>query len=332
MAIAKIAKNAVTAALVLSLLFNSASGALPSARGARPSPPSTAFAEAQALLFKYDSLLGVASNLFDPQTRGAFVALYAWCRRADQIVDGPERGSPDEVLAALRDRRAALRDMYAGEPRDDLDGLLQQTVTEYPALTAPLFEAMLDGMETDAQPDVRYERWDALERYCYCVAGVVGEMSLPLLRVPDSELAAARAPAVALGNAVQLVNILRDIGADARLGRVYLPADELARFGVREAELLDARAERLSDAGRSLVEFQCARARALIAEGIDGIPLLPANVQFAVRAIAELHLAMLDQLERQRYDSLTQRVRLSTPAKLAVVAKLAAKQFGAGLG
>ena len=112
-----------------------------------------------------------------------------------QIVDGPERGSPEEVLAALRDRRAALREMYAGEPRDDLDCLLRVTVDEYPSLSAPLFEAMLDGMETDAQPDVRYERWDDLERYCYCVAGVVGEMSLPLLRVPDSELAAARAPA-----------------------------------------------------------------------------------------------------------------------------------------
>lgn len=296
------------------------------ARAASP----LAVSEATDLLFRYDSLLGVASWLFNEPTRTAFTAVYAWCRRADEIVDSPE-GSSSEKLELLRQRRVALAAMYRGEPQDALDGLLLETVGRYPGLTQDLFGAMLDGMETDARGPVRYASWDELERYCYCVAGVVGELSLPLLGVAAEERAAARAPAVSLGNAVQLVNILRDIGADARLGRVYLPREDLLRFGVREEELLDARAARLSAAGRRLVEFEAARARALIAEGVAGIPQLPANVRFAVRAIAELHLAMLAQLEAQGYDSLAKRVRLPLPAKLAVIARLLATQSAAAL-
>lgn len=289
---------------------------------------SAALAEATQLLFRHDSLLGVASRLFDEPTQKAFTAVYAWCRRADEIVDSPH-GSPSAKRELLLERRSALAAMYRGQPRDALDGLLLETVERYPGLTQELFSAMLDGMETDTTETVRYDTWPQLERYCYCVAGVVGELSLPILGVDDRKI--ARGPAVSLGNAVQLVNILRDISADATLGRVYLPREDLDRFGVREEELLDTEAGALSDRGRSLVQFEADRARALIADGIAGIPLLPRNVRFAVRAIAELHIAMLDELEAQRFDSLAKRVRLSMPAKLAVVARLALTETAAAL-
>jgi len=204
----------------------------PAALGAASPPQRTplrasaspALAEASALLWQYDSLLGWASRLFDTDKRQALTAVYAWCRRADEIVDSAS-GTPAEKLEQLRQRREDLASLYRGEPHDQLDGLLLETVRIHPALGEQLFSAMLDGMETDAAGAVRYESWAELERYCYCVAGVVGEMSLPLLGVPPEQLTEAVSPAVSLGNAVQLVNILRDIGADAKLGRVYLPRE-----------------------------------------------------------------------------------------------------------
>ena len=195
-----------------------------------------------------------ASACLPRATRGHAYAVYGFCRWADNGVDDAR----DRAEAAVRlgAARAAL-DLAYGDCRDLAPGLraFRRTV-RLRGIPRHLFDDLLDGMAMDLDI-TRYPDFAALDRYCYRVAGVVGLMMTHVLGFTSDR---CLPNALALGTAMQLTNILRDVAEDFALGRVYLPQDELARFGVAEANLADGR---LTEPLRALIRFQIDRARRL---------------------------------------------------------------------
>ena len=171
---------------------------------ATASVASTADEEISSLMLRYDPLLHWARRLLSPNRAAAASALYAWCRRLDQIVDEPGANATD-TLSKLTDWEARLDELSAGTPRDAMDGALLATLNAYPSLSRAPFEGMLAGMRDDVgDQGLRYQRFrPELLTYCYRVAGTVGEMLLPVLGLDgDEETAEA---AIALGCAVQVL-------------------------------------------------------------------------------------------------------------------------------
>ena len=229
-----------------------------------------------------------------PERRGRLLALHARLNRAlpaSGDAPPPDPG-PDEVedeaLLAVAD--AARR---FGVRRDDLD-------------------LVVAGCLQDLDV-TRYRTWDDLRAYCHMVAGAVGLACLEIFEhTPGDE---ARPIAVDLGLAMQVANIVRDVDEDLARGRVYLPAEDLARFGVDEATLF---ARRLDDRVRALLAFEVARARELFASGARLAAFLPRRSRVCPEALASLYLGVLDEIERRGYDVFSSRARLSTPRKVLV--------------
>jgi phytoene synthase len=255
--------------------------------------------------------LAWAFRLLPADRRRALSAVYAFCRAADDIADDGPR-EPARLLAAWRDE---LDRVYAGRPHHPIGIALADTVTRF-AIPREHFEAVIGGVEMDLTRD-RYERWEGdLAEYCYRVAGAVGLVCIDVFGYAD---ASARAYAVNLGLALQLTNILRDVGEDARRGRIYLPREDLRRFGCPEEDVL---ACRLTEALRRVLAFEAVRAgehygraRVLLAEA-DRRRLAPAE---AMRLIYE---QLLRRIVFRAYDVFGPPVRLTPPEKagLAVAA------------
>lgn len=271
-----------------------------------------------AALRKNDPLLFLASRLIrDDDARRGIRSVYAWCRRADDVADevGVNRGL---ALASLDEIEADLRAALRGAPRNAIDAALAATFAAYPALSAEPFEAMLEGMRSDLRPEsLRFAAWDPdLRTYCERVAGGVGLMLLPLLGAADAS-AAVKKRAVDLGVAIQLTNVLRDVGADARdYDRIYVPLADLEACG---CAVDDVRAGNLTPAYRAAIELQVGRARQLYASAREALPDLPRAARFPVAAIIELLEAIIDELERRDCDSLKAKVRPSRAAVLGAV-------------
>ena len=177
-----------------------------------------------------------------------------------------------------------------------------------------LFDDLLDGMEMDLDVS-RYADFASLDRYCYRVAGVVGLM---MTHVFGHRSDRCFPDALALGTAMQLTNILRDVAEDFALGRVYLPRDELAQFGVTEAQLAEGRVD---DQFRALIRFQIDRARRYYAQSEAGIPWLNGDsARLTVRVMGRAYAGILGAIERQDLDVFRGRARVSTPRKLATLA------------
>jgi phytoene synthase len=194
-------------------------------------------------------------------------------------------------------------------------GLLafRRTVRER-SIPRNLFEALLDGMEMDLDV-TRYATFHDLDRYCYRVAGVVGLMMTHVFGYRSER---CWPNALALGTAMQLTNILRDVAEDLRMGRIYLPQDELARFGVDEAQLAEGS---VNDNFRALMRFQIDRARRYYQEAEAGIPwLIGDSSRLTVRVMARLYGGILGAIERQGLDVFQARARVSTARKLATLA------------
>jgi phytoene synthase len=250
-------------------------------------------------------------RLLPHDRRRALCAVYAFCRAADDIVDGPTT-DPRGLLARWR---AELEAVYAGRPRHPIGVALRDAVERF-AIPRGHFEAVISGVEMDLDRD-RYETWERdLEEYCYRVASAVG---LVCIEVFGYRNPSARQYAVELGLAFQLTNILRDVPDDARRGRIYLPRADLRRFGCREEDVLVGHC---TDAFRQVMAFECARAgehygraRFLLAEE-DRQSLAPAE---AMRLIYE---QLLRRILYRNYDVFGPKVRLTRPEKagLAVAA------------
>ena len=268
---------------------------------------------------KYAKTFYLGTLLMSPEKRRAIWAIYAWCRRTDELVDGPAAAmTTPETL----DRwEIQLESIFSGHPSDDLDVALVDTIKCYPMDIEP-FRDMITGQRMDLYRS-RYETFDELYLYCYRVAGTVGLMSTSVMGVdtlPDTApWNRDRKPyipikeAVALGIANQLTNILRDVGEDARRGRIYLPREDLARFNYTEDDLLKGV---LDDRWRALMRFQIARAREFYTQAERGISYLSADARLPVWAATIHYSRILGRIERNNYDVFSQRAYVPQWQKL----------------
>ncbi|MBA3715094.1 MAG: phytoene/squalene synthase family protein [Pyrinomonadaceae bacterium] len=244
------------------------------------------------------------------EKRRAIYAVYALCRHVDDEVDELTVSDEQGARAAVDRWRTELDEVYRGGSGGASPVLIawRDMLAHYrikPELPLELMRGVL--MDTFQK---RYETWDELRVYCYRVASVVGLMS--------SEIFGYREPitlkyAEDLGIAMQLTNILRDVGEDLALGRIYLPREDLVHFGVTEDEL--ARGE-VNDRFRALMGFEVARARGFYHEAEKGIPLLERDTRFTVLLAARLYGRILNEIERADCDVFTRRAHLSFGAKL----------------
>ena len=240
-------------------------------------------------------------------------ALYAFCRCADDIVDevGPATDAArTEVLAEFR--RQFFADLAAGRSDHPVLKAVVHTVQAF-GIDPDCFRHFLDSMEMDLSI-ASYESWDHLLVYMDGSAAVIGEMMLPILEPRSHAVAQPRARD--LGLAFQLTNFLRDVGEDLGRGRVYLPRDDLARFGA------DPRTRSVDDAWRALMRFEIDRCRRLYASADLGIAELPPASAACVRAARILYSRILDEIERADFDVFTSRARVSAWRKAQQVARL----------
>jgi len=257
-----------------------------------------------------------ASHVLPAQKRSDAYAVYAFCRYVDDQIDL----APDETarLRALADLSHLLHAAYLpGTGAESLERSLpwlrafRETIQRR-AIPAGYFEDLLKGVEMD-RGRVLLRTWDELDSYCYHVASVVGLIMVHVLTEPAPELLR---PARDLGTAMQLTNILRDIAEDWQRDRIYLPADELEKFGLTEEEIAQ---QRMSDSFRALMRFQIDRARAYYSSAEPGIAALPADgSRFCARLMSTVYGAILDEIERADYQVYRGRARVSFPRKLGL--------------
>lgn len=261
------------------------------------------------------------------QRRGICVA-YAFCRYCDDAVDAG--GSVPEKLSMLDQLGEMLEEACQGRPpsagartRDsarDSEGdrgrvfLALADVVQRHQIPQEHFLAVLSGMRADLVKD-RYQNFDELRGYCYQVASAVGLICMEIFGYTDPK---AKEYAVDLGLAMQLANIARDVAEDWGMGRVYLPQDELARFGYTEAELA---AGVVNQAFVELMRFQTQRAREYFNSGFRLLPYLSPRCRPCPAVLGQIYRRVLDRIEGSRYDVLHRRASLSTAEKLWVMAQ-----------
>lgn len=247
------------------------------------------------------------SFLFLPDNRRrAITALYAFCREVDDVVD--ECQDPQIAATKLAWWRQAVVKLYAGTPDHPVTQALLPVLGEFSLPQEQLLE-IIDGMEMDLQ-QTRYLDFKALSLYCYRVASVVGLLAAEIFGSQDRQ---TQKYAHDLGMAFQLTNIIRDVGEDARRGRVYLPIDELQRFDVPVADILNARQ---SDNFRRLMEFQIDRAEQYYAQAMAALPAIDRKAQRPGLVMAAIYRTLLEEIKRDGCQVLTQRTSLTPLRKL----------------
>ncbi len=263
-----------------------------------------------------------AARFLPAEQRHAVASLYAFARAVDDLVDQPpptrNRQDVGAELAAWRHWLDKPTQHVAPDPAL-AKRVLPALVTH--GVRPEYLQMLVDGVTSDLAP-VEMRTWSELRAYCVLVASSVGLAMCHLLGAGDDPL--ARDAAVELGIAMQLTNILRDVGADLRAGRVYLPADELASHGyspARLAELADRAARQgptaLDGRFRNLLRSQIDRARHHYQRGMQGIGHLPAEARLAILLAARLYRAILDEIEAADYDVFTRRAATSSRFKVA---------------
>ena len=247
------------------------------------------------------------SFLFLPEVRRrAITALYAYCREVDDVVD--ECSDPALARAKLAWWRSEVGNLYAGRPQHPVTQALAPHVEPF-GIRQELLNDILEGMEMDLVAD-RYPDFGALAGYIHRVAGVVGLLAARIFGFSNEQTLEY---AERLGTAFQLTNIVRDVGEDARKGRIYLPADELARFGVPAADIL---ALRQTDAFGALMRFQIERAERAYREALALLPAEDRRAQRPGLVMAAIYRALLEEIRRDGCRVLSQRIALTPIRKL----------------
>ena len=255
--------------------------------------------------------------------REAIIAVWDFCRAVDDVVDEPDvpgpgsgvqgagsggRG-PEGLRAALNDWRAELDQCYTGAPATPQGIALQPWIRRFDLSRQP-FADLIDGVEMDLDRS-RYNTFDDLREYCWRVASTVGLICIEIFGQRSER---AREYAVTLGIALQLTNILRDVGGDAERGRIYLPQDDLRRFGCSDDDLAAGRLSKL----RGLLAFEAARARqyygqaAALLDGLDARALVSAEI------MGRIYRETLDRIEVAGYDVFSERIRVPRARRVVI--------------
>ena len=253
--------------------------------------------------------------LFMPaDRRAAITAFYAFCREIDDVVD--EMTDPGVAATKLAWWRSELGNAFAGIPTHPVTKALMPHAAAFGITIAQLL-SVIEGCEMDLT-QTRYLDYPNLQRYCYLVAGVVGEVAA---RIFGQTQPATTDYAHKLGQALQLTNILRDVGEDAMRGRIYLPMSDLQRFEVKASEILE---RQYSERFTALMRFQAERAHALYDEALALLPREDARAQKPGLMMASIYRALLREIERDNFQVLHQRVALTPLRKFWLAWKVQA--------
>jgi phytoene synthase len=255
--------------------------------------------------------------------RNAMSAVYAFMRRADDISDDPSI-PPEQRRAKLAAWIDGLRRVFDGERTDDPVFMALGDTQKTFNIPLDLLEKLVQGTAMDlpeqaadgaAIARLHYETFEQLYDYCYHVASVVGLVCIRIFgyRDPDAEKLAEQT-----GVAFQLTNIIRDVKEDSQLGRVYLPYEDLRRFGVEPKALTNGNAAQVF---RPVLEFEAQRARELYRAAEQLMPLIDDDSQPALWTLVEIYRRLLERIAQRGYDVFSERVRLSTAEKLSILAK-----------
>ena len=246
-----------------------------------------------------------------PERRRAITALYAFCREVDDIVD--ETMEPDVARIKLAWWRTEIANLFTGQPQHPVTKALAPFIVPC-RLDAGRMNEIVDGMEMDLTHR-RYADFEALRLYCHRAAGVVGQLSASIFGYRQ---ASTLEYAEALGIAFQLTNIIRDVGEDARRGRVYLPIDELAAHGLTPEDIL---ARKGGDAFRSLMAFQYERAERYYEQAFAKLAPEDRRDQRAGLIMAAIYRTLLAEIRRDGFDVLDRRIALTPLRKLWIAWK-----------
>ncbi len=262
-----------------------------------------AYHQAASITREHSRTFYLTSGLLPQPQRQAARALYAFCRISDDLVDERTSGRREKLA---RWRKQSLADHPPADSSIPLAWADTRSSFQIPRHYA---EQLLEGVSQDLEK-ARYQNFDELAHYCYGVASTVGLMVMHIIGFKSQ---AAIPYAIKLGVALQLTNILRDVGEDWRNGRLYLPQDELALYGLSEADIA---AGRVSRRWRAFMRFQIRRARSLYRQAQPGIAMLEKSGRFAIAAAAGLYQAILEDVEANDYDVFNRRAYLKGTQKL----------------
>ncbi len=272
----------------------------------------SAYRVCEAITREHSKTFFIASGLLPAEQRRAARALYAFCRVTDNIIDD----APCEPAAITRERLEAWRQraLDPNPPDDDPVALAWADARARFNVPPGYADQLIDGVARDLDQK-RYPTFDALAEYAYGVASTVGLMAMHIIGFSGEE---ALPYAVKLGVALQVTNILRDVREDWLAGRVYLPQDELAAFGLSDA-MIGRGLGAMDDRWCKFMQFQINRVRRLYDEAYPGIAMLNASGRFAIAASADLYRGILTDIEVNHYDVFTRRAHVSTVGKLMML-------------
>ena len=256
-----------------------------------------------------------AFRFLPPPRRAAITAFYAFCREVDDVVD--EMRDPGVAASKLQWWRHEVRKAYDGHPTHPVMQALMPLARDY-AIEASHLNAVIDGCQVDLE-QTRFLDFPALQRYCHLVAGVVGEVAANIFGRTQAQTVQY---AHRLGLAMQLTNIIRDVGDDARRGRIYLPVSELQRFEVKASEILARQAPwGYSERFDALMRFQAERAHALYDEALGLLPEADRQAQKPGLMMANIYRTLLREIEAQGFRVLHQRTSLTPLRKLWIATR-----------
>ncbi|WP_069790417.1 15-cis-phytoene synthase CrtB [Cyanobacterium sp. IPPAS B-1200] len=267
---------------------------------------------------KYSKTFYLGTLLMPKPKRKAIWAIYVWCRRTDELVDGPQAKFTTPETLDLWETQ--LESVFDGQPIDDPDVALVDTLARFPMDIQP-FRDMIAGQRMDLYRN-RYDTFEELDLYCYRVAGTVGLMSSSVLGVDDRNVSVPwnrqsiivpEEEAIALGIANQLTNILRDVGEDIGRDRIYLPLEDLAMFDYTEEDLFN---KVIDDRWRGLMKFEIQRARKYYVDAERGIRALNPDGRWPVWSALMLYQGILDVIEKNNYDVFNRRAFVPTANKM----------------
>lgn len=290
-----------------------ATGSATGADSLRQSPPMTTSPEH----YVQEKAAGSGSSFYyaflflPPERRAAITAFYAFCREVDDVVD--ETSDAGVAATKLAWWRTEVQRAFSGEPTHPVMKALMPHVALYQIAPAHLL-AVIEGCEMDLQQS-RYLDYPGLKRYCHLVAGIVGEVAA---RIFGQTEAATTAYAHQMGLAFQLTNIIRDVGDDARRGRIYLPIDELKQFDVKAHEILN---RGYSERFTALMKFQAERAHQAYDQALALLPAADARAQKPGLMMANIYRTLLREIEAAEFQVLHQRISLTPVRKLWIAMK-----------